>query len=90
MLLTNSDFTHHLQLRDVKKNAAAPCVKKFLFASNTGYAFVVNNHSYHSVETVEGKRHLWGSKGLRRTIIANWYDQAVSEQSFVKQQVIIE
>mmetsp|Transcript_15018 Transcript_15018/g.32267 ORF Transcript_15018/g.32267 Transcript_15018/m.32267 type:complete len:268 (-) Transcript_15018:25-828(-) len=79
------------QARDVKKNAAAPCLKKFLFASNTGYAFVVNNHSYHSVETVVSKHHsLWSKKGLRRTIIANWYDQPVSEQSFVKQQVIID
>eukprot|EP00240_Pyramimonas_obovata_P014628 CAMPEP_0118925518 /NCGR_PEP_ID=MMETSP1169-20130426/3396_1 /TAXON_ID=36882 /ORGANISM="Pyramimonas obovata, Strain CCMP722" /LENGTH=212 /DNA_ID=CAMNT_0006866843 /DNA_START=642 /DNA_END=1277 /DNA_ORIENTATION=- len=69
------------QARDVKKNAAAPCLKKFLFASNTGYAFVVNNHSYHSVETVVSKHHsLWSKKGLRRTIIANWYDQPVSEQ----------
>eukprot|EP00976_Prorocentrum_cordatum_P097246 1190915-Prorocentrum_minimum.AAC.1 len=81
----------HDRGRDVEKNAAAPCQKKFLFASNTGYAFVVSDHSYHSVETVVGKnRGLWGAKGLRRTIIANWYDQPVSKQSFVKQQVVVD
>lgn len=42
---------------------------KFLYASNTGYSFVVNDISYHSVNNV-GRR-----QGYRQTIMFNWYDQ---------------
>jgi len=55
--------------RDLIKNGVAPCMKKFMFGSNTGYSFVVSDHSYHSVDTV-GKH-----RGVRNTILVNWYDQ---------------
>jgi len=59
------------EARNMKNNGQTPCWKKFLFASNTGYSFVVNDHSYHSVNIV-GK-----ATGVRQTILVNWYDQMV-------------
>eukprot|EP00242_Pyramimonas_sp_CCMP2087_P009320 CAMPEP_0198210212 /NCGR_PEP_ID=MMETSP1445-20131203/19960_1 /TAXON_ID=36898 /ORGANISM="Pyramimonas sp., Strain CCMP2087" /LENGTH=322 /DNA_ID=CAMNT_0043884213 /DNA_START=36 /DNA_END=1004 /DNA_ORIENTATION=- len=70
-LHTNKQY----QQRDLSKNGVAPCLKKFMFGSNTGYSFVVNDHSYHSVDTV-GKHH-----GVRNTILVNWYDQKTSSAS---------
>lgn len=61
-----------LQARDVKHNGKAVCLKKFMFASNSGYSFVVNKHSYHSVDTVTK------SSGVRQTILVNWYDQMLA------------
>jgi len=57
------------QARDLKKNGEGVCMAKFLYASNTGYSFVVNDISYHSVNNV-GRR-----QGYRQTIMFNWYDQ---------------
>jgi len=61
--------------RDLKNNGVAKCHAKFKFASNTGYSFVVNDLSYHSVDTV-GKQ-----KGVRNTIMVNWFDQKTASAS---------
>mmetsp|Transcript_30474 Transcript_30474/g.58663 ORF Transcript_30474/g.58663 Transcript_30474/m.58663 type:complete len:363 (+) Transcript_30474:69-1157(+) len=65
-LHTESQYQH----RDRKKKNQAECFRKFPYSDNSGYAFAVNNISYHSVPCEVGPT--WG---MRRTILANWYDE---------------